>query len=58
MATYQSTIINATLIAAPSSAKNEKKERDPEMHQPCNSKQWYQRFAEGFASGVKIQIAC
>ena len=27
------TIVDATIIAAPSSTKNEKKERDPEMHQ-------------------------
>ena len=33
MAMKQGTIIDATLIAAPSSTKNEKKERDPEMHQ-------------------------
>jgi len=33
MAMKQGTIIDATLIAAPSSTKNEKGERDPEMHQ-------------------------
>ena len=27
------TIVDATIIAAPSSTKNQKKERDPEMHQ-------------------------
>ena len=32
MAMKQGTIIDATLIAAPSSTKNEKGERDPEMH--------------------------
>lgn len=37
----QGTIIDATLIAAPSSTKNEKKESDPEMHQTCKGKQWY-----------------
>ena len=40
MAMKQGTIIDATLIAAPSSTKNEKKERDPEMHQTCKGKQW------------------
>ena len=35
------TIVDATLIAAPSSTKNEKKERDPEMHQTRKGKQWY-----------------
>jgi IS5 family transposase len=35
------TIVDATLIAAPSSTKNSKKERDPEMHQTRKGKQWY-----------------
>jgi len=41
MAMKQGTIIDATIIAAPSSTKNEKRERDPEMHQTCKGKQWY-----------------
>ena len=39
MAMKQGTIIDATIIAAPSSTKNEKRERDPEMHQICKGKQ-------------------
>ena len=35
------TIVDATLIAAPSSTKNAKKERDPEMHQTRKGQQWY-----------------
>lgn len=35
------TLIDATLIAAPSSTKNEKRERDPEMHQTKKGNQWY-----------------
>ena len=35
------TILNATLIAAPSSTKNGIKSRDPEMHQTKNDDQWY-----------------
>ena len=35
------TIVDATLIAAPSSTKNEKGERDPEMHQTKKGNQWY-----------------
>ena len=35
------TIVDATLIAAPSSTKNAKKERDPEMHQTRKGKQWH-----------------
>ncbi len=48
MAMKQGTIINATLIAAPSSTKNEKGERDPEMHQTCKGKQWH--------FGMKVHI--
>ncbi len=35
------TIVNAILIAAPSSTKNEQKARDPEMHQTRKGKQWH-----------------
>ena len=35
------TIVDATLISAPSSTKNEKKERDPEMHQTKKGNQYY-----------------
>ena len=35
------TIVDATIIAAPSSTKNEKKERDPEMHQTKKGNQWH-----------------
>jgi IS5 family transposase len=48
MAMKQGTIIDATLIAAPSSTKNEKKERDPEMHQTKKGNQWY--------FGMKVHI--
>jgi transposase, IS5 family len=48
MAMKQGTIIDATIIEAPSSAKNEKRERDPEMHQTCKGKQWH--------FGMKVHI--
>jgi len=48
MAMKQGTIIDATLIAAPSSTKNEKGERDPEMHQTCKGKQCH--------FGMKVHI--
>ncbi len=35
------TIVDATIIAAPSSTKNEKKERDPDMHQAKKGNQWH-----------------
>jgi IS5 family transposase len=34
-------IVDATIIAAPSSTKNEKGERDPEMHQTKKGNQWH-----------------
>ena len=34
------TVVDATLIAAPSSTKNASGERDPEMHQSKKGKQW------------------
>jgi IS5 family transposase len=35
------TLVDATLIAAPSSTKNQEKRRDPEMHQTRKGNQWY-----------------
>jgi len=35
------TVVDATLIAAPSSTKNKDGERDPEMHQTKKGKQWH-----------------
>lgn len=35
------TIVDATIINAPSSTKNTDKARDPEMHQTAKGKQWY-----------------
>jgi IS5 family transposase len=37
----QGTIVDATIIQAPSSTKNQDKARDPDMHQTCKGKQWY-----------------
>jgi IS5 family transposase len=42
------TIVDATLIAAPSSTKNKEKARDPEMHSVKKGKQWY--------FGMKVHI--
>jgi IS5 family transposase len=48
MSMKQGTIIDATLIAAPSSTKNKAGERDPEMHQTKKGNQWYY--------GMKVHI--
>ena len=37
----EGTLVDATLIAAPSSTKNEKRTRDPQMHQTKKGNQWY-----------------
>ena len=37
----EGTIVDATIIEAPSSTKNRSKERDPEMHQTKNGNQWH-----------------
>jgi IS5 family transposase len=42
------TIVDATIIAAPSSTKNADKARDPEMHQTKKGNQWY--------FGMKVHI--
>lgn len=41
MKIHQGTIVDATIISAPSSTQNRKGERDPEMHQTAKGKQWY-----------------
>jgi len=35
------TIVDATIISAPSSTKNKEKKRDPEMHQTAKGKNWF-----------------
>ncbi len=42
------TIVDATIINAPTSIKNQKKERDPEIHQTNKGNEW--RF------GMKVHI--
>src|ERR671917_207293 len=37
----QGTIVDATIIAAPSSTKNKRQARDPEMHQTKKGNQWH-----------------
>jgi transposase, IS5 family len=37
----EGTLVDATLIAAPPSTKNQEKQRDPEMHQTKKGNQWY-----------------
>jgi IS5 family transposase len=47
------TIVDATIIAAPSSTKNAQGERDPEMHQVAKGRQWY--FGMKMHVGVDTQ---
>ena len=50
------TIVDATIIDAPSSTKNQDKERDPEMHQVKKGEQWYfgMKMHVGVDSETKI----
>lgn len=50
------TIVDASIIGAPSSTKNQKKERDPEMRQTRKGNQWYfgMKAHIGIDSGTKI----
>ena len=48
MTMRQGTIVDATLIAVPSSTKNKEGKRDPEMHQTKKGNQWY--------FGMKVHI--
>jgi IS5 family transposase len=48
MTMRQGTIVDATLIAAPSPTKNNEGKRDPEMHQIKKGNQWYY--------GMKVHI--
>jgi IS5 family transposase len=41
MKVNRGTIVDATIINAPSSTKNQDKQRDPEMHQTRKGNQWY-----------------
>jgi IS5 family transposase len=49
----QGTVVDATIIAAPSSTKNEDGKRDPEMHQTQKGNQWH--FGMKMHSGVDAQ---
>ena len=48
------TIVDATIIGAPSSTKNADKTRDPEMHQTRKGQQWY--FCMKLHIGVDSQL--
>jgi len=37
----EGTIVDSTIISAPSSTKNRERKRDPEMHQTRKGRQWY-----------------
>jgi IS5 family transposase len=49
----QGTVVDATIIAAPSSTKNEQGQRDPEMHQTQKGNQWH--FGMKMHSGVDAE---
>ena len=49
----QGTVVDATIIAAPSSTKNEDGKRDPEMHQAKKGNQWH--FGMKMHTGVDAE---
>ena len=58
----QGTVVDATIIAAPSSTKNDKGERDPEMHQTQKGNEWHfgMKMHTGVDadSGLVHSVAC
>lgn len=50
------TIVDATIIAAPSSTKNSQKERDPEMHQTRKGSQWRVTRTRAQARGAVLKM--
>jgi IS5 family transposase len=52
------TIVDATIIGAPSSTKNKDGKRDPEMHQTAQGQQWYfgmKKLVEQGADAGQVQ---
>ena len=52
----EGTILDATIIHAPSSTRDKKRVRDPEMHSVAQGNQGFHCFAEGFACGMRGHI--
>jgi transposase, IS5 family len=52
----QGSLVDATLIAAPSSTKNRQGQRDPEMHQTRKGQQWYPSTSLRTGFGCKAHI--
>src|SRR3989442_6449206 len=50
------TIVDATILHAPTSTKNREQQRDPEMHQTKKGKQWYFRMKAHVGVDSKTQI--
>jgi transposase, IS5 family len=50
------TIVDATIINAPSSTKNAHKARDPEMHQTKKGNQWYFGMKAHFGVGSRTKL--
>lgn len=50
----QGTVVDASIIAAPSSTKNKDKAHDPEMHQTRKSNQWY----FGMKAHIGVDLHC
>jgi len=56
LAVARGTIVDATLIDAPTSTKNKAKKRDPEMHQTKKGNQWYFGMKAHIGVDSKIKL--
>ena len=54
----QGTLVDATLIAAPSSTKNQEHARDPQMHQAKKGKQWHFGMKARIGMDKNSQVWC
>jgi len=54
----QGTLVDATLIAAPSSTKNQEHARDPQMHQAKKGKQWHFGMKARIGRDKNSQVWC
>ncbi len=50
------TLVDATIINAPSSTKNKEKSRDPDMHQTRKGNQWYFGMKAHIVVGSKTKL--
>ncbi len=58
MKVARGTIVDATLLSAPSSTKNRDQKRDPDMHQTQKGNQWHFGMKAHIGVDSKSKISC